>query len=117
MEDKMTEPHAERSGLSLLNGIAALFSDYSDLVQKEIRLARAEIVEAVTSQLRSGALMAAAGFLGLVAFLLIIEGIVFWSLSSCWPGPADFISTPDRRQRTVLSSAEALSRSGETFVP
>jgi Flp pilus assembly protein TadB len=77
MEDKMSEPHAERSGLSLLNGIAALFNDYSDLVQKEIRLARAEIVEAVTSQLRSGALMAAAGFLGLIAFLLIIEGIVF----------------------------------------
>jgi len=73
----MSEPHAERSGLSLLNGIAALFNDYSDLVQKEIRLARAEIVEAVTSQLRSGALMAAAGFLGLIAFLLIIEGIVF----------------------------------------
>jgi uncharacterized membrane protein YqjE len=73
----MTESSGEGSRSTLLQAIAELFGDYSDLVQKEIRLARAEIAETLTRRLRSGAFIAAAGFLGLVAVLLIIEGIVF----------------------------------------
>jgi hypothetical protein len=73
----MSEWTAGRSGPSLWHLIAELSGDYADLVQKEIRLARAEIVDAVSRRVRAGALLGAAGFLGLIAFLLIIEGIVF----------------------------------------
>ena len=73
----MSDSSREGSRSTLLRAIAELFGDYSDLVQKEIRLARAEIQETVLRQVRSGAFIAAAGFLGLIAVLLIIEGIVF----------------------------------------
>jgi hypothetical protein len=73
----MTEFTFGRPGAGLLHGIAELFGDYADLVQKEIRLARAEIVEAVSRQVRASAVLAGAGFLALVAFFLIVEGIVF----------------------------------------
>jgi uncharacterized membrane protein YqjE len=73
----MSEWTTGRSGPSLLQSIAELFGDYSDLVQKEIRLARAEIVDAVSRRVRAGAMLGVAGFFGLIAFLLIVEGIVF----------------------------------------
>jgi hypothetical protein len=73
----MTEFTSGRPGAGLLHGISELFGDYADLVQKEIRLARAEIVEAVSRQVRASAVLAGAGFLALIALFLIIEGIVF----------------------------------------
>jgi len=54
-------------------------------MQKEIRLARAEISEKVSAKLRAVVWMGAAGLLGLVVALLVIEGVVFaligWGLS------------------------------------
>lgn len=73
----MSESTAGHTGASLLQGIADIFGDYADLVQKEIRLARAEIVAAVSRQVRASALLAGAGFLAMIAFFLIVEGIVF----------------------------------------
>jgi hypothetical protein len=62
-----------------------LLADFTDLMQKEIRLARAEIGEKVSAKLYATVWMGAAGLLGLVVALLIIEAIVFalvgWGLS------------------------------------
>lgn len=68
------EPHGRASAIDLL---ASTFSDLADLVQKEIRLARAEATEKIMSGVRASALFAIAGFLGLVALLFVLEGIVF----------------------------------------
>jgi uncharacterized membrane protein YqjE len=57
--------------------LADVIADIADLVQKEMRLARTELSEKLASKLRAGLWMGIAGGLGLVAFLLVIEGIVF----------------------------------------
>jgi hypothetical protein len=65
--------------------VGDLLTDFTDLMQKEIRLARAEISEKVSAKLRGMVWMGAAGLSGLVVVLLILEGIVFaligWGLS------------------------------------
>ena len=62
---------------ALVHTLADVLGDVSDLVQKEIRLARAELAEKVTSGMQASLWMVVAGFLGLVAALLVIEAIVF----------------------------------------
>jgi uncharacterized membrane protein YqjE len=57
--------------------LADVVGDIADLVQKEMRLARTELSEKLASKLRAGLWLGMAGGLGLVAFLLVIEGIVF----------------------------------------
>ena len=51
--------------------------DISSLVQKEIQLAKAEITDKITSRLRASVWMVSAGFLGLIAALLVVEAAVF----------------------------------------
>jgi hypothetical protein len=46
-------------------------------VQKEIRLARAEVTEKISAKLQASVWMVAAGLLGLIAALLIVEAAVF----------------------------------------
>jgi len=57
--------------------LADVVGDIVDLVQKEMRLARTELSEKLARKLRAGLWMGIAGGLGLVSFLLVIEGIVF----------------------------------------
>jgi uncharacterized membrane protein YqjE len=57
--------------------LADVVGDLADLVQKEMRLAKTELSEKLSNKLRAGLWMGIAGGLGLVAFLLVIEGIVF----------------------------------------
>jgi len=57
--------------------LADVVGDIADLVQKEMRLARTELSEKLASKLRAGLWMGIAGGFGRVAFLLVIEGIVF----------------------------------------
>jgi Putative Actinobacterial Holin-X, holin superfamily III len=54
-----------------------LFADLSDLLQKEIRLAKAEVTEKIASRLRAGVWMGVAAMLGLVAGLLAVQAAVF----------------------------------------
>jgi len=61
----------------LVRAATDLFADLSDLIQKEIRLARAEIVHKLTLNVRGGLFMAAAGVLGFLAVIFVLEGIVF----------------------------------------
>jgi hypothetical protein len=65
--------------------VSALFADLADLMQKEIRLARAEVTTKITGGLQAVVWMVAAGVLGLVTALFVLEGIVFmligWGVS------------------------------------
>jgi hypothetical protein len=57
----------------LVRALTDLLADLSDLVQKEIRLARAEVTEKISARLQASGWMVAAGLLGLIAALLIVE--------------------------------------------
>jgi hypothetical protein len=61
----------------LVRAVTDLLADLSDLVQKEIRLARAEVSEKISAKLQGGGWMAGAGILALIALLLLIEAAVF----------------------------------------
>lgn len=49
----------------------------ADLFQKELRLARAELTDKLTTKLQASIWMAAAGLFGLVTLLLVVEAAVF----------------------------------------
>lgn len=57
--------------------VGNLFRDFSDLARKEIRLAKAELAEKLSSRIAGMVWMAVAGVLGFVSFLLILAAIVF----------------------------------------
>jgi hypothetical protein len=61
----------------LVRAMTDLLADLSDLIQKEARLARAEVTAKLTSRLRGGLWMAVGGVLGLIAALFVLEGVVF----------------------------------------
>src|ERR1043166_3093475 len=61
----------------LVRALTDLFADLSDLIQKEIRLARAEVTHKLTAGVRGGVWMAIAGVLGLFAVAFLLEGVVF----------------------------------------
>src|SRR5438552_18586727 len=54
-----------------------LGADLADLVQKELRLARSEIVQKLTLGLQAGAWFAIAAALGFFAIVLVLEALVF----------------------------------------
>jgi hypothetical protein len=62
---------------TLTRALSDAVADVADLFQKEMRLARAEVVDKVSTRLRAGAWMAAAGGLGLIAVLLVVQALVF----------------------------------------
>lgn len=67
---------------TLTRTLADVIADFSELVQKEIRLARAEVTEKITNVVQTSAWVTAAAFLALLAILLVIEAAVFALASS-----------------------------------
>jgi hypothetical protein len=61
----------------LIRAVTDLGADLADLVQKELRLARSEIVQKLTLGLQAGAWFAIAAVLGFFAVVLILEALVF----------------------------------------
>src|SRR5690348_12330017 len=61
----------------LIRVVTELSTDLADLVQKELRLARTEILQKLTLGLQAGAWFAVAAVLGLLAIVLILEALVF----------------------------------------
>jgi hypothetical protein len=61
----------------LVTALRDLVADVRDLLQKEMRLAKAEIGEKVSGFAQAGIWMAAAGLLGLMALFLLLQAIVF----------------------------------------
>jgi Putative Actinobacterial Holin-X, holin superfamily III len=62
---------------TLTRSLSDVISDLSDLFQKEMRLARAEMSAKISTKLQAGIWMGAAGLLGLIALLVLIEALVF----------------------------------------
>jgi hypothetical protein len=56
--------------------------DLSDLLQKELRLACAEISEKLSRGAHAGIWYAVAALFGLGTFFLVVEGLVFWLAST-----------------------------------
>jgi uncharacterized protein YacL len=71
----MALDHLQNSGLT--RAVTDLLADLAELLQKELRLAKTEITEKITSRLRASAWMVVAGILGFVAALLVVEAAVF----------------------------------------
>jgi O-antigen/teichoic acid export membrane protein len=69
--------HESLRDSGLVRAATDLFADLSDLIQKEIRLARAEIVHKLTLGVRGGVWLAVAGVLGFLAVIFVLEGAVF----------------------------------------
>lgn len=66
-------------GSPLPRALSDVVADVADLVQKEMRLARAEIGEKLSNKLRAaGAWMLIAAALGLIALFTLVEGVALW---------------------------------------
>ena len=61
----------------VIRAVTDLGADLADLVQKELRLARSEIVQKLTLGLQAVAWFAIAAALGFFAVVLILEALVF----------------------------------------
>lgn len=72
---------------ALLRTLADLFADFSDLVQKELQLARAELAENVARQLRAPLWMAVGGVTALFAGMAILEAIILGIAAAGLPLP------------------------------
>jgi hypothetical protein len=98
--------------------VSDLFADLTDLVQKEIRLARTEISEKVSAKLRGMVWMGAAGLLGLMVALLLLEGIVFaligWGFS---PAVSCLLVAAVIALLAVVLFYQARSMLAEDFLP
>jgi hypothetical protein len=57
--------------------LSTVIGDLAELVQKELRLARAEIIDKLNTKLQASIWMAVAGVLGLVTLLLLVQAAVF----------------------------------------
>jgi hypothetical protein len=69
--------HEQLKNAALPRAISDVVADVADLFQKELRLARAEISDKLSTKLQAGIWMSVAGVLGLIAALLVVQGIVF----------------------------------------
>ncbi len=67
---------------TLPRALSDVIADFADLIEKEMRLARAEISAKLSTKLQAGVWMSAAGLLGIVAVLLVVEAAVFGIASS-----------------------------------
>jgi Putative Actinobacterial Holin-X, holin superfamily III len=61
---------------SLPNSFSKVITDLADLMQKEMRLARAELSEKLSISIRAGVWMSAAAVLAIVGVFLIVQAIV-----------------------------------------
>lgn len=68
---------AEQPHPSLPDAFSRVVSDLADLMQKEMRLAKAEIGSKITLGLRAGVWMSVAAAFGVIAFLLVVQACVF----------------------------------------
>lgn len=71
------EPLRDVKESTLIRSLSDLASDFADLLQKELRLARAEITENLSSKFQAGIWMTAAGVIGFLAVLVLLEAIIF----------------------------------------
>jgi hypothetical protein len=61
---------------SLPNAFSSVITDLADLMQKEMRLARAELSEKLSITIRAGVWMSVAAILAILAALLVVQACV-----------------------------------------
>ena len=61
---------------SLPNAFSSVITDLADLMQKELRLARAELSEKLSITIRAGVWMSVAAVLAILAALLVVQACV-----------------------------------------
>ena len=61
---------------SLPNAFSSVITDLADLMQKEMRLARAELSEKLSITIRAGVWMSVAAVLAILAALLVVQACV-----------------------------------------
>jgi hypothetical protein len=69
--------HENLASSALVKSLGDLVGSLSDLIQKEVRLAKAEVTEKLASKVQSSVWMAVAGFFGLLTSILVVEAAVF----------------------------------------
>jgi uncharacterized membrane protein YqjE len=57
--------------------LSEVVADVADLFQNELRLAKAEISEKITTKLNAGIWMSAAGVLALMAMLIVLQALIY----------------------------------------
>jgi uncharacterized membrane protein YqjE len=57
--------------------LSEVVADVADLFQNELRLAKAEISEKITTKLNAGIWMSAAGVLALMAVFIVLQALIF----------------------------------------
>jgi hypothetical protein len=62
---------------ALFRAASETVADLADLLQKEVRLARAEMTDKLSTKLQAGIWMMAAGLLGFLALLILLEAVIF----------------------------------------
>ena len=62
---------------ALVGAFSDVVGDFADLLQKEMRLAKAELSAKFSAKLRAGVWMSVAALLGIFAALVLIEAAVF----------------------------------------
>jgi Putative Actinobacterial Holin-X, holin superfamily III len=70
----MARDRLRKSGLA--RALSDLLADLADLLRKELRLAKTEITEKITSHLRASMWMVVVGVVGMVTALLLVETAV-----------------------------------------
>jgi hypothetical protein len=78
-DPKVADPmtHEPLRNSTLTRTVSDVVADLADLFQKEMRLAKAELSEKISTKIQAGVWMAAAGMLGLIAGLLVVQALVF----------------------------------------
>ena len=71
------EPIREVKESTLFRAVPDMVADLTDLFQKELRLARAEITRNINRRLQAGIWMSAAGVLGFLAFVILLQACIF----------------------------------------
>jgi Putative Actinobacterial Holin-X, holin superfamily III len=62
---------------TLPHALSEVVADLADLLQKELRLAKAEISSKISRKLGAGIWMSAAGVLGLMGVFIVLQALIF----------------------------------------
>jgi uncharacterized membrane protein YqjE len=63
---------------TLTRALSDVVADFADLIQKEMRLARAEIAEKLSNKLRAGIWLSGAAALAFLTLVLLVQAMVLW---------------------------------------
>jgi hypothetical protein len=69
--------HEQLKNSALPRALSDVLADLGDLFQREMKLARAELSAKLSTKLRAGIWLSAAGVLGVLVALLVVQAAVF----------------------------------------